>query len=83
VRVSLILSAATDTGVLQLATEVDAALEGKRPVVDGWSCGPLLSRGTSEPYTTDVIVQGANRRLVTLPMSFEFTVSRLPVEVPP
>lgn len=82
VRVSLLLSAPADAGVLMLASEVHDALEGARPVVDGWSCGPLLSRGVSEPYSTDVTVHPANRRLVSLPMSFEFTCSRLPEVVP-
>ena len=80
VRVSLLISAATDAGVLRLADEATAALEGRRPVVPGWLCGPLLSRGSSQPYTTNATVQAANRRLVSVPLSFEFAASRLPEE---
>ena len=80
VRVSLLISAATDTGALRLAGEATDALEGRRPEVPGWLCGPLLSRGSSQPYTTSVTVQQANTRLVSVPLSFEFAAARLPEE---
>jgi len=68
---------------LRLAGEAIDALEGVRPVADGWLCGPLLSRGSSQPYMTNVTVQAANRRLVSVPLSFEFAATRIPVEVTP
>ena len=83
VRVSLLVSTATDAGTLRLAGESIDALEGVRPVADGWLCGPILSRGSSQPYTTNVTVQAANRRLVSVPLSFEFAATRIPVEVTP
>ena len=82
VRVSLLVSTATDTGTLRLAGEATDALEQVRPVAEGWSCGPILSRGSSQPYTTDLVVQHANRRLVSVPLSFEFTATKLPEVAP-
>lgn len=81
VRVTGLVSAATDTGALRIAQAVSDALEYARPDVEGWLCGPILSRGLSQPYTTDVVVQQANRRLVSVPIAFEFTATRLPEEV--
>jgi len=78
VRVSLLISAGADTGVLRLAGEATDALEGARPVAPGWLCGPLLSRGSSQPYSTDHAIPGTGRHLVSVPLSFEFTASRIP-----
>lgn len=80
VRVSLLVSAATDAGALRIAGEAVDALEGARPVAAGWLTGPLLSRGASQPYEANATVQASNRQLVTVALSFEFTATRLPEE---
>lgn len=82
VRVSLLISAGADTGGLRLAGEAMDALEGARPVVDGWLCGPLLSRGSSQPYSTSLALPGSTRHVVSVPLSFEFTATKLPEVTP-
>lgn len=78
VRVSCTVATATEAGVLIVADSILTALEGARPVADGWSCGPLLQDGMGTPYMTETTVQSANRRLVALHFSFTMTAVRLP-----
>ena len=77
VRVSATLAAASDQGVLRVADEMVQALERKRPVAEGWLCGPMLHVGSSDPYLSEATVHSANRRLSVTHVSFIFTAIRL------
>lgn len=78
VRVRVLVTAATQQGAHLVGWQVSEALEGARPVADGWLCGPLLSMGSSEPYMADVVLNASSKRVVCVPLSFELTASRLP-----
>lgn len=80
VRVTATLAAASDQGVLRIGDEMALALEGAKPVVPGWVCGPLLHVGSSDPYLAEATVQDANRRLTVLHLNFIFSAIRLPEE---
>lgn len=78
VRVRVLVSAATDLAAGAAADATVAALEGAVPDAEGWACGPLLARGMSDPYPNDVVIARVNKHLVSVPLAFEFTASRLP-----
>ena len=82
-QLSVNVSTASDQGTLRVAGHVVDALEGARPVADGWSCGPIGAHGApSQPYIAEATVAGANRRLAVVHVAFRFTAVRLPDEEP-
>lgn len=76
VRVTATLSAASDQGVLRIADEMLVALAGRRPVVEGWTCGPLRHVGSSDPYLAQPTETQSNRRVTVCHVSFAFTAVR-------
>lgn len=77
-QVSATISTASDQGTLRVAGHFVDALEGARPVADGWRCGPIGLHGApSQPYLAEATVQDANRRLVVVHVAFRFTAVRV------
>ncbi len=73
------IATASDQGTLRVAGNLVDALEGKRPLAEGWRCGPIGVHGApSLPYLAEATVQDANRRLVVVAVAFRFTAVRLP-----
>ncbi len=72
----LTATAGTTQGVRMILDDL-LTLEGQRPVVDGWSCGPLWQVNVREPLVDrDYVFAGANLHPVYAVIEFATTVSR-------
>lgn len=77
-QINATVSTASDQGTLRVAGNLVDALEGARPVAEGWRCGPIGVHGSpSLPYLAEATVAGANRRLVVVAVAFRFATVRL------
>jgi len=73
------VATASDQGTLRVVGHLIDALEGRRPVAEGWRCGPIGVHGApSLPYIAEATEHQANRRLVVVAVAFRFTAVRLP-----
>ena len=73
------VATASDQGTLRVAGHLIDALEGAKPVAEGWRCGPIGVHGSpSLPYIAEATEHQANRRLVVVAVAFRFTAVRLP-----
>lgn len=62
-----------------VADKVDAALEGARPVVDGWSSTPLALLNSRAPeQDRDVTYASTNLHPMVGVLEYEFTASKTP-----
>lgn len=78
-QVNANVATASDRGTLRVAGHLIDALEGRKPVAEGWKCGRIGVHGSpSLPYLAEATVQGANRRLVVVHVAFRFAAVRLP-----
>lgn len=76
VLVRLTATAGTAQGARMILDDL-LSLEGQRPVVDGWSCGPLLQINIREPQVDrDYVFAGASVHPVYVVIEFAAIVSR-------
>lgn len=72
----LTATAGTTLGVRMVLDDL-LTLEGQRPVVEGWSCGPLLQINVREPQVDrDYVFAGAALHPVYAVVEFAATVTR-------